>query len=160
MAEDRDQTIEIITATQVATASLFYDIKQESPLLAKLMMDKLKSFLTKDCYSCMERQTILMRFLEEHTDLDVIHEVLDYINNSNFKEDYTAIIMEWTYHNTDKIKKHYLAKCDGTLLCTPKINPNPMFKASKSNATDEYVNAILQIIPLIDDNGGDDDLLL
>lgn len=160
MAEDRDQTIEIITAAQVVNASLFYDIKQESPLLAKLMMDKLKLFLTKDCYSCMERQTILMKFLQEHTDLDVIHEVLDYVNNSEFKEDYTTIIMEWTYHNTDKIKKHYLAKCDGTLLCMPKNNTVPIFKKDKADATEEYVNAILQIIPLIDDNGGDDDLLL
>ena len=76
MAEDREQTIELLTATQVAMADLYYSIMEENPMLAKLMMDKMKSFLTKDCYAAMERQTVLMRFLQEHTDLDVIHEVL------------------------------------------------------------------------------------
>ena len=81
MAEDREQTIELLTATQVAMADLYYSIMEENPMLAKLMMDKMKSFLTKDCYAAMERQTVLMRFLQEHTDLDVIHEVLDCVNN-------------------------------------------------------------------------------
>ena len=87
MAEDREQTIELLTATQVAMADLYYSIMEENPMLAKLMMDKMKSFLTKDCYAAMERQTVLMRFLQEHTDLDVIHEVLDCVNNCELKEE-------------------------------------------------------------------------
>lgn len=161
MSEEREETIEIITATQVANASLFNGVKKENPMLAKLMMDKLKSFLTKDCYSTMERQTVLMRFLQEHTDLDIIHDVLDYVNNSELKQDYTAIIMEWTYHNNDKIKKYYLAKCDGSLLCMAKEKQEPLFKEVKLEATHTFVQSILQILTQLaqddnNDDGGED----
>lgn len=153
MAEDREQTIELLTATQVAMADLYYSIMEENPMLAKLMMDKMKSFLTKDCYAAMERQTVLMRFLQEHTNLDVIHEVLDCVNNCELKEDYTAIIMEWTYHNTEKIKKHYLGKCDGSLLCLNKQMEKPQFKKISNGGTDNYVKAIIQISTEILDDG-------
>ena len=157
--DEREQAIELITATQVATADLYYAVMEENPMLAKLMMDKMKSFLSNEEVTPMERQTVLMRFLEEHTNMDVIHEVLSSIDNSPLKEDYSAIIMEWNYHNTDVIKGYYLAKYDGSVLSLNKENPKPFFKKKKEASTDQFVQAILQITQQLlgDSDEGDDD---
>ena len=155
---DREQAIELITATQVATADLYYAVMEENPMLAKLMMDKMKSFLSNSEITAMERQTVLMRFLEEHTNMDVIHEVLDSINNSELKEDYSTIIMEWSYHNNEDIKKYYLAKYDGSVLSLSKQNPKPNFNKSEKIGTDEFVKAILQITTQLLDDGGENEV--
>ena len=155
---DREQAIELITATQVATADLYYAVMEENPMLAKLMMDKMKSFLSNPEITAMERQTVLMRFLEEHTNMDVIHEVLDSINNSELKDDYSTIIMEWSYHNNEDIKKYYLAKYDGSVLSLNKQNPKPNFNKSEKIGTDEFVKAILQITTQLLDDGGENEV--
>ena len=155
---DREQAIELITATQVATADLYYAVMEENPMLAKLMMDKMKSFLSNSEITAMERQTVLMRFLEEHTNMDVIHEVLDSINNSELKDDYSTIIMEWSYHNNEDIKKYYLAKYDGSVLSLSKQNPKPNFNKSEKIGTDEFVKAILQITTQLLDDGGENEV--
>lgn len=162
MTEHRERTIELLTATQVAMAELYYNIMQDNPLLAKLMMDKLKAFLGNDYFATMERQTILMRFLEEHTNMEVIQDVLNYVKTCSLKSDYTTIIMEWTFHNSENIVKQALAKYDGSLLCLKKQNPPPQFKRLSANSTDEFVQAILQISSQVladnEDDDGDDDL--
>ena len=79
MSQDRELTLELITATQVADAKLFYAVQQENALLAKLMMDKLKAFLNNDYFATIERQTVLMRFLEEHDNWEVIQDLLNNI---------------------------------------------------------------------------------
>lgn len=145
MGEDREQAVELIAATQVSMADFYYTVMEENPMLAKLMMDKMKSFLTSPKYAAMERQTILMRFLEEHTNMDVIHEVLDYIKDCELKDDYTAIIMEWNYHNTEYIKNYYLSKYDGNVLSLNKENPRPNFKSEKLTGTKQFIDAIVQI---------------
>lgn len=155
--DDREQAIELVTATQVAMADLYYAVMEENPMLAKLMMDKMKSFLSNNEVTAMERQTVLMRFLEEHTNMDVIHEVLNTIENSPLKEDYSAIVMEWNYHNTEDIKKYYLAKYDGSLLSLNKKNPKPNFKKQDIKGTDEFVKAILQITTQLLDDGGENE---
>lgn len=155
---DREQAIELITATQVAMADLYYAVMEENPMLAKLMMDKMKSFLSNSEITAMERQTVLMRFLEEHTNMDVIHEVLDSINNSELKDDYSTIIMEWSYHNNEDIKKYYLAKYDGSVLSLSKQNPKPNFNKSEKIGTDEFVKAILQITTQLLDDGGENEV--
>ena len=144
---DREQAIELITATQVAMADLYYAVMEENPMLAKLMMDKMKSFLSNSEITAMERQTVLMRFLEEHTNMDVIHEV-----------DYSTIIMEWSYHNNEDIKKYYLAKYDGSVLSLSKQNPKPNFNKSEKIGTDEFVKAILQITTQLLDDGGENEV--
>lgn len=154
--DDREQAIELITATQVAMADLYYSVMEENPMLAKLMMDKMKSFLSNPEITAMERQTVLMRFLEEHTNMEVIHEVLDYIKDCDLKEDYTAIIMEWNFHKTEDIKKYYLAKYDGSLLSLDKKNPKPNFKPQEISGTDKFVQAILQITTQLLGEDGDD----
>ena len=155
MAEDRDNTVELITATQVTNAELFYTIQKENALLAKLMLDKLKSFLSNDYFTTMERQTILMRFLEQHTDLEVVQDVLNYIQESPLKEDYTTIIMEWTYHNSENIVKQNLAKYDGSLLSLDKKVKRPEFKPQNSGS-DDFVQAIVDITTRLLGDGGDD----
>lgn len=157
MSEDRERTLELITATQVVNADLYYTILQENAFLAKLMLDKLKCFLNNDYFATMERQTVLMKFLEEHTRIDVIQDVLQFINNCNLKNDYIAIIMEWTFHNSEKIKNHLLAKYDGSLLSLSKTTPKPEFQVKQNNATTDFVKAILQITTQqLNDDFGDD----
>ena len=102
-AEDRELMLQLLTATQVTDANLYNSVKQENPLLAKLMMDKLKLFLDNDYFATLERQTVLMKFLQEHTDNETINDVLTFLDNSELKQDYSAIIMEWTYHNSENI---------------------------------------------------------
>ena len=53
-AEDRELMLQLLTATQVTDANLYNSVKQENPLLAKLMMDKLKLFLDNDYFATLE----------------------------------------------------------------------------------------------------------
>lgn len=156
MAEDRELTLELLTATQVADAKLFYSVRKENALLAKLMMDKLKAFLDNDYFATIERQTILMRFLEEHDDWEVIQDLLKHLQKSELKDDYTTIIMEWTYHNNETIKTYELAKYDGSILSMSKTNPPPQFRHVDVNGTENFVQSILQITTqLLEDLGAD-----
>ena len=156
MSQDRELTLELITATQVADAKLFYAVQQENALLAKLMMDKLKAFLNNDYFATIERQTVLMRFLEEHDNWEVIQDLLNNIKQCDLKDDYTTIIMEWTFHNNEKIKTYELAKYDGCVLSLSKVTPPPDFKPH--NNTQNFVQSIVQITTqLLQDLGIEDD---
>ena len=155
-AEDRELMLQLLTATQVTDANLYNSVKQENPLLAKLMMDKLKLFLDNDYFATVERQTVLMKFLQEHTDNETINDVLTFLDNSELKQDYSAIIMEWTYHNSENIVEQTLAKYDGSLLSKSKLTELPQFKP-QNTGTNDFVQAILQITNhLIDGDDGDD----
>ena len=54
---------------------------------------------------------------------------------------------------SEKIKKHYLGKCDGSLLCLNKQTEKPQFKKISNGGTDNYVKAIIQISTEILDDG-------
>lgn len=117
MDEKRQQEIELITSLQVATSKIFDVVRRENPLLAKFMMDKFKSFLNKNCFEAIERQSVLIQFLQDQADLTVVHEVLEFIDTAcELKQDYFEIILEWTFHNGDSIRKFYLSKYDGVPL--------------------------------------------
>ena len=158
MSEDRELTLQLLTATQVTDAKLFYSVLKDNALLAKFMMDKLKDFLCNPYFATIERQTILMRFLEEHTDWDVIQEILKTVNECELKHDYITIVMEWTFHNNDNIKKHTLSKYDGSVLGMNKSTPPPQFRHIDANSTQNFVQSILQITTqLLQDLGDVDD---
>jgi len=157
MSEDRERTVELITSTQVANADLFYKIQQENPVLAKLMLDKLKAFLSNDYFATMERQTILTDFLERHTHNDIIQEVLSSLTECPLKQDYQTIIMEWTYHNSEKIIQRNLAKYDGDLFILPKTPKDPKIVIPEDTGTDAFVQAILQVASeLLNNDDGED----
>ena len=156
MSQDRELTLELITETQVSDAKLFYAVQQENALLAKLMMDKLKAFLNNDYFATIERQTVLMRFLEEHDNWEVIQDLLNNIKQCDLKDDYTTIIMEWTFHNNERIKTYELAKYDGSVLSLSRVTPPPDFRPHDS--TQNFVQSIVQITTqLLQDLGIDDD---
>lgn len=156
MFDDRDKAIEAFVAMQVACADVYYKILYENPLLAKLMMDKLKSFLVDEQFEAIERQSVLIKFLQEHTEMEVVHEILDFIDKCDLKNDYTTIIMEWTFYNDQGIKDFYLSKLDGSSLALNKTYELPEFKQEEANGTQEFIEAILRLTDEYLDNGGDD----
>lgn len=145
MDEDREELIQVVTATQVANAKLYNNILKENALWAKYMMDKFKEFLSNDNITSLERQSLLMKFLMEQTQYDVIHQVLEYIDTCDLKEDYSVIVMEWTLHNSKNITEQLLDTCDGLDLL------QPIYKNSKEKlilpkvADDEDVKAMVEI---------------
>lgn len=149
--------LEVITATQVVEADLYYKIMEENGLLAKLMMDKLKAFLNNPYFVALERQTILMRFLELHDNMDVIQDLLQFLDKCDLKQDYSTIIMEWTFHNNDLIVQAKLDSLDASGLRESKKDVIPQFEPKSASATDNYVQAILHLTTeLLDDNNDDD----
>ena len=140
---DREQMIELVISQQVVTADFYNSIKNASPPLAKMMLDKFKEFLKDDYFTSFERQSLLMQFFEEHNNLDTIEEVLNSINDSEQKEDYTKVIMEWTYAKSDDIRRQNLAKVDGKYLCDAK-SPKTV-KLQKPNAAKEFIQKLVDL---------------
>ena len=124
MDERREQLIQILTSTQLVNTNVYNILKQQNPLLAKLMLDKFKALLVNSDISDIERQTLLIGFLESQKDYSVIKDILEHIHNCELKDDYNAIIMEWTYHNTDTIIRNNLKTVDGVGLCETRQEPD------------------------------------
>ena len=155
MDEEREQLIEVITSTQVADSKLFNGIRKESPLLARFMLDKFKQFLGDCNLTSMERQTILMKFFEEHKDYELLSEIIQHIDTLECKDDYTKIIMEWTFHNSENIVKSNLAKCDGAMLALRKEPEEPK-KLNNKKETEDFINSIISVTLEAMQNGGMD----
>lgn len=158
MDEEREQLIEVITSTQVADSKLFNGIRKESPMLASFMLDKFKQFLGDVNLTSMERQTILMKFFEEHKDYELLSEIIQHIDTLECKDDYIKIIMEWTFHNSENIVKCNLAKCDGAMLALSKDDKEPK-KISNKKQTEDFINSIISVTLEAMQNGidnGDD----
>lgn len=126
--EDREKIIELVTSQQVTNAEFFNAVKESTPLLAELMMDKFKSFLNDPYFTDLERQTTLMKYFEEQKDTESIKDILSFLEESPCKDDYTKIIMEWTYHNSEDIVKRNLARFDGAGLYGKKPKYNKLEK--------------------------------
>ena len=122
MDQDREQLIQIVTSTQLVNTDVYNEVKQQNPMLAKFMLDKFKALLNNSDITDIERQTLFIRFLETQQDYSVIKDILSYIDTCELKLDYSAIIMEWTYHNTDLIIQNNLKSVDAVGLCE-KRNP-------------------------------------
>ena len=117
---ERNKLVELMASQQVVNAEFYNSLIQQNPVLAKLMLDKFKTFLDDDYFTDLERQTLLIKFFEEQTDSDLQKEILLHIENCECKEDYTKIILEWAFHNSDLIRQNNLAKYDGASLCSDK----------------------------------------
>lgn len=145
MDEGRKELIQVVTATQVANAKLYNNILKENALWAKYMMDEFKKFLNNENITSLERQSLLMKFLMEQTNYDVVHEVIQYIDTCELKQDYSVIIMEWTLHNSQDIMEQVLETCDGIDLIKPIYkNKKEKLVLPKLNE-DEDVKALVEI---------------
>ena len=151
---EREKLVELVTSQQVVNAEFYNALRQSTPLLSKLMMDKFKNFLNDQYFTDIERQTMLMKFLESQTDIDVIKEILIHTEKCDCKDDYTKIIMEWTYHNSENIVKQNLAKVDGSMLYGKKSRQTKLEKPS--DMTEAVLEGLLEITSQLiegDDNG-------
>jgi len=141
--EDRAKLVELITSQQVVNAEFYNSLRVHTPLLSKLMMDKFKHFLNDEYWTDLERQTMLMKFLEDQSDIEVIKEILEYTQGCDRKDDYTKIIMEWTFHNSEKIIKSNLAKVDGSALCGKKQKTNKL--STPSDLTETVMEGLIAL---------------
>ena len=120
MSEDREIALQMVTAMQVADAEFYSQVYENTPMIAKLMMDKFKEFINNDYFTALERQTVLIKFLECQNIVEIVQEVLKFVENCELKEDYEAIILEWLYNNSEDIIQTNLARVDGEFLCLSK----------------------------------------
>ena len=150
---EREKLVELVTSQQVVNAEFYNALRQSTPLLSKLMMDKFKNFLNDQYFTDIERQTMLMKFLETQTDIDVIKEILSHTQNCECKDDYIKIIMEWTFHNSENIVKQNLAKVDGSMLYGKKSRQTKI--ETPSDITETVLDGLIEITSQLIE--GDDD---
>lgn len=151
MDENREQMVELITSQQVVNGEFYNSLTQFSPMLAKMMLDKFKDYLNDEYFTPMERQTLLMKFFENQENIDITKEILEYIQKCDTKNDYTKIVMEYLYHNSEDIIKANLAKVDGVQL----YQNRPEEKLKLKDPTDEFIQNLVDITKnLIDGNDG------
>ena len=144
MDEGREELIQVVTATQVANAKLYNKIRSENALWAKYMMDEFKKFLNNDNITTLERQSLLMKFLMEQTNYDIVHEVMQYLDGCDLKKDYSVIVMEWTLHNSQDIMEQVLENCDGADLIKP-IYKGKKEKLVLPQIKEDDVQAVVEI---------------
>lgn len=137
---DRDKLIELMASQQIINAEFCNNLHKQNPLLFNLMWEKFKAFLTDSYFTDFERQTVLIKFFQEQTDIDLAKEIISHIENSEQKDDYTKVILEWSYHNSELIKQKNLAKVDGVGLCGSKQ------KITKLKKPDDLTDAVLDEI--------------
>ena len=152
---EREKLIEMITSQQVVNAELYNPLCQNAPLLSKMMLDKFKAFLNDNYFTDIERQTMLMTFFEKQTNLEIIREILKYIQTCDLKDDYTKIIMEWSYHNSEDIVKQNLAKVDGSKLYDLKPKQDKLEKPV--DLTEDFIQNLLDLTAELLDNGGEEE---
>lgn len=149
MDDGREQMVELITSQQVVNGEFYNSLSQYSPMLAKMMLDKFKDYLNDRYFTSMERQTLLMKFFESQENIDVIKEILEYIQKCETSEDYTKIVMEYMFHNSEDIIKANLAKVDGTHLYQKKQKN----KLKIQDPTNDFVQNLVEITKnIIDGN--------
>lgn len=135
--------MELMASQQVVNAEFYNSLCQQNPILSKLMWEKFKLFLEDDYFTDLERQTILIKFFEEQTNLELTKEILSHVQSCECKEDYTKIVLEWAFHNSDLIKQNNLAKVDGVGLCMGKQKTKKLQKPA--DLTDELMDNILSL---------------
>ena len=94
-----------------------------------------------------------MKFLETQNDIDVIKDILSHTQNCECKDDYTKIIMEWTFHNSENIVKQNLAKVDGSMLYGKKSRQTKI--ETPSDLTETVLDGLIEITSQLIE--GDDD---
>lgn len=116
---DREEFVTATTALQVCKAEIYESIMQENPLLAKYMMDKFIEYLSDEETTTIERQSMLMNFLANHTCYDLIDSVIKRVSMLDLHDDYKEIILEWTFHNSEDIVQINLEALDAEELIQP-----------------------------------------
>ena len=119
--DDKNKIYNIAAA--VADASYYNTIFATHPLYAKLLMDNFKSFLNDSSFTAIERQGLLIQFLETSKILEPVQDIISELQYSPLKKDYDAIILEWIYNNSEKLVASNLYKYDGHGFVTPPIRP-------------------------------------
>lgn len=140
---EREKLVEIMTSQQVVNSEFFQAVREQNPLLSKLMLNKFKAFLVDDYFTDFERQTMLIRFFEDEPDINLVKEIITLVKDCEQKEDYSEIIMEWTYHNSEHIKQQNLAKLDAAALCDAKEKTNRIKRPT--DMTDAILEGLLQL---------------
>lgn len=114
---ERNSATRLNTAFKILEQETFNNLCQNEPFVAQLMINKFKEFLDDDYFDDIERQIILLKFLECCYPLEIITDVLDFIQNDcALKEDYSKVILEWNLQYDDYIKSNILQKYDGEEL--------------------------------------------
>ena len=114
---ERSSATRLNTAFKILEQDTFYNICENEPFVAQLMLDKFKEFLNDDYFDDIERQIILLKFLQCCYPIEFITDVLDFIQKDCIlKDDYNKVILEWNLEYNDYIKNSILQKYDGEEL--------------------------------------------
>ena len=157
--EDRYSIIRARVACEIVNnKDLIEDLLIKEPLLAKIMFDKFKEYLNDDFFLDIERQTLFMQFLEHYDNLEIIRDVVKFVQDCNLSEDYTRIIFEWNYKASDFIRKSNLRRYDGFKLSQSKKEVQSNIKQKdkeKSTYVDYLEDLVLQAINSVHDSDED-----
>jgi len=141
--KDREEFVTATTALQVCKADIFETVMEKNPLLAKYMLDKFIEYLSDPDTTTIERQTMLMNFLTNHTCYELIDEVINRVSKLEFYPDYKEIILEWTFHNSEDIVQINLESLDAEGLIQPIENPGKLQLPEKPKS--KPVDAIVEV---------------
>lgn len=114
---ERDSAVRLNITLKILDSNEFIESTKAEPYIRDLMLNKFKEFLNDDYFTDIERQIVLIKFLQCGYDLSIINKVLQYINSEcELKDDYECIILEWTLGSSNKIKQETLYPVDGVEL--------------------------------------------
>lgn len=109
----RKNFVQISVVDKILDKYLFDEICQYEPFAAKLLLDTFKEFLTNTYFEKIERQTVLLQFFKNNYSLEIYREIISFLNNCDFKDDYIKIIMEWNLIASEVIRRDNLKGLDG-----------------------------------------------
>lgn len=152
---EREKLIELMATQQIINAEFCNNLQEKNPMLFNLMWKQFKDYLVDDYFTDFERQTVLIKFFQEQTNIDLAKEIITHIENSDKKDVYSKVILEWSFQNSELIKQKNLAKFDGVGLCGKKQKIGKINKPD--NLTDEVLEEILSltiggILPPMEEN--------
>ena len=151
MGEDFYAKVSVIE--KVVDKSLFEDLYIHEPFVCKLILDKFKTYLEDPEFDKLERQLLLIKFLKNNYPLELSRDVVEYVQNCNYSEDYTRAIMEWNYECSDFIKQYNLRQYDASQLAFDKEMKSAFdFHLKQKNKELDIVTDITKSLLGMEDN--------
>lgn len=102
MEDNRQATYDILT--KIIDKNFFVNLYEEDSFMASLMLETLKRFLSDSSYTDIERQLYLQTFLTNDYPLEICRDIVSYAKTCPLADDYTRVILEWFYRDSEYIK--------------------------------------------------------
>lgn len=147
---DNNSVVCYTIARKLAGEPAFSALYEEQPFHASLLLEKFKEFLDSDKFVAVERQLILYTTLTVQPNKELVRELINFCNECKNKDDYRRVVMEWTFHHSERITNEILSALDADELSYDKssMHHSSLLARTKSVTSNEIFNILNNINPL------------